>query len=233
MRSFTNKVGVILIAFIAGVVAVHIWSDLVSPDEVEKRLVAPFVAPARLSVETPADSSFKSPIRKIDFANFTYPTGMIGVKQVALEGGDTPEFFQTPLAYQNLLSLGEVVYADLTGDGEEDAVVTLFWQSGPSGGEHLIYLYTMRGNRPALLWTLLTFAGGSDIGGIKDIYPQNGDLILELNGRNKVVGAQSTLAEEYRGDMVYTEFTRLRFHWNGRAFRQQGRPEFLPLPVKP
>lgn len=236
MASFPGKVSIILVTFILGVAAVHIWNGLVSPNrcESELRLVAPFVALAKPTVETPADSTFyKSPIRKVDFANFTYQTEVIGVKQVALKEGETPEFFETSPARRNLLSLGEVIYADLTGDGEEDAVVTLFWQSGPSGGEHLIYLYTMSGNRPALLWTLLTFASGSDIGGIKEIYPRDGDLILELHGRNKIVGGRSTLAQKYLGDTVYTEFTRVRFHWNGKAFRQHGRTEFLPLPVKP
>ena len=87
----------------------------------------------------------------------------------------------------------------------------------------------MRDNRPKPLWTFLTHASGTDIGGIKDIYAQEGELILELYGKNKLTPIGSTLAEPYNCDGCYDSFTRLRFHWNGRKFTQKGKIEVMRL----
>jgi hypothetical protein len=237
------KFTVAVLCFVVGLVAVSIFSFRQSPLEADiypasipEELVPDDLTPYASFDETQSNSP-ESKIRRVDFMNFAYPNRSLSYRgiqsSIELTNGEFELYNpKEPLRWLISASPDAIIYADLTNDGEDEAIVEMFSHSGASGGEHFIYLYTMRGERPRLLWFFETYGSGTDIGGIKGMYLQDGDLILELYGKNKVTGKGSTLAEDYMCDLCYKEFTRVRFHWNGKSFKQKGKAEIIPLADK-
>lgn len=77
-------------------------------------------------------------------------------------GRDIEEVDLVPIVYQEAIKeLGggihifnlEISFGDLSGDGNEEAVVKLFCRGGPmsSGGWHNFYLYALRDAKPTLI----------------------------------------------------------------------------------
>ena len=164
----------------------------------------------------------KSNIRAVDFANFTYPwtADLIDPanpkKSFTLRNGELPA---TPNGRGFIDEMGVFLqgakYGDVTGDGVEEAIVSLSIQTGGSAIPGIIYIYTLRKSRPVLLWSRST--GDRADGGLRDVYAGNGRLIVELN---------SSFGS--RGDCCPTWFTRTRHEWRGGRFRQKQK-ETLPI----
>jgi hypothetical protein len=92
-----------------------------------------------------------------------------------------------------------------------------------------VYIYTMARGNPKLLWFFHTYADGA--GALKNMSAEDGDLVIELYGRNVMRAGVSTFD---LGEPCYEcnqDFTRWRFHWDGKWFRQNGK-EVLPLTGK-
>ena len=101
-----------------------------------------------------------------------------------------------------------VKYGDVTGDDIEEAIVSLSIQTGGSATPGLVYIYTFQRNGPKLLW--LRSTGDRADGGLRDVYAQNGQLVVELN---------SSLGS--RGDCCPTRFIRTTYEWRAGRFRQK------------
>lgn len=161
-----------------------------------------------------------SNIRSVNFANFTYPwTADLGnpKKSFTLRNGELPATRNERGFIDEMgVFLQGVKYGDVTGDGVEEAFVSLSIQTGGSAIPGIIYIYTLRKNRPVLIWSHST--GDRADGGLRDIYAENGQLVVELNSS---VGS--------RGDCCPTRFTRTHYEWRGGRFRQK-RKETLPIP---
>lgn len=113
-----------------------------------------------------------SSIRAVDFSNFTYPyTWNLVVtgsrrKTFTLHNGTFKE--------ENSavgMSLGHVLYGDVTGDGREEAIVFLGVRTGGSAIPGCIYIYAIRKNRPSLLWAFTT--GDRADGGLRQAYVED------------------------------------------------------------
>jgi len=70
-----------------------------------------------------------------------------------------------------------VAYADLTGDDREEAVVTLSIRSGGTSRTHCIFVYTLSGESPELLWVHET--GDRAVEGLRNAYIQDRSLVIE------------------------------------------------------
>lgn len=238
MKQLGFNLAVAGLCFVVGLVGVSLLSFSPPRSQVSHSAVS---SPVVITYEPQCTQrqavSPRSPIRQFDFLNFTYPNRSSGYRglrsQLKFTDGEF-ELYNPEEHFIWLISASpeSIIYTDLTNDGEEEAVIEMFSHSGASGGEHFIYIYTMAGNRPRLLWFFETYASGTDIGGLKEIYSHHGDLILELYGRNKVIGTRSTLDEKYVCDPCYKEFTQVRFQWNGKSFEKKGRVEIIPLADK-
>ena len=165
-----------------------------------------------------------SNIRTVDFASFTYPwtADLIDPtnpkKSFTLKDGELPATRNERGFIDEMgVFLQGVKYGDVTGDGVEEAIVSLSIQTGGSAIPGIIYIYTLRKNRPVLLWSRST--GDRADGGLREVYAENGQLVVELNSS---VGS--------RGDCCPTRFTRTRYEWRGGRFRQK-RKETLPIPA--
>ena len=163
-----------------------------------------------------------SNIRSVDFANFTYPWTADLVdpsnpqRRFILRNGERPATRDVRGFIDEMgVFLGGVTYGDVTGDGVEEAIVSMSIQTGGSSIPGLVYIYSFRANRPRLLWYFST--GDRADGGLRGVYAENGGLVVELNSP---VGS--------RGDCCPTRFTHTRYEWRGSRFRQR-RKETLPI----
>lgn len=160
-------------------------------------------------------------IRSVDFGNFTYSwIADLGNprKTFTLRKGELPPTRnERGLVDKMGVSLDRVEYGDVTGDGQEEAIVVLSILTGGSATPHAIYVYGGRGDHTKQLWS-----GSTDDradGGLQKVYAQNGDLVLE---RFSPVGK--------KGDCCPTRFTRTRYEWQGHRFRKKEKEETLPIP---
>ena len=172
-----------------------------------------------------------TPARRFDFSNFTFPftAGLTepGKRSghFTLSEGESPEDEDRIGMY-----LAHVAYGDVTGDGEEEAIVRIGVHTGGSSMSNVVYIYGFTADgRPKLLWTFET--GDRADGGFRNAYGDQGQLIVELYGKDLYIGK-----DLYSGDNAITgacgpsHYTRARYAWDGKRFKMVGRPETLPNP---
>src|SRR5918997_4849516 len=97
-------------------------------------------------------------IRSVDFKNFAYPS-CIGTKTGPLSKAKSISLSNGELEIGDLrkneepvnISISNLAYADLTGDGQEEAIVTLVYLFYPHGSAGCTFIYRLQGNRSQLL----------------------------------------------------------------------------------
>jgi len=138
-----------------------------------KKLSFSLVLVFSLSCIAPAQSNS---IRKIDFLNFTYSPACIGDDETirARNGEYSVGSANDPSADRIYFKIMDVVYGDLTGDGQEEAVVTTLCNTGGTGQFTDGIIFTMRGSRPTILGTL--GMGDRADGGIDSVIIERGQL---------------------------------------------------------
>ncbi|HXG64210.1 MAG TPA: hypothetical protein VNO70_03825 [Blastocatellia bacterium] len=115
-------------------------------------------------------------IRKIDFHNYTYRPGCLeGDAPVTVKDGEfTRGKVDDPDSNYIYFAAGEVVYGDLTGDGQEEAVVETLCNTGGTGQFTDGIIFTMKDGKPVEIGTL--GVGDRAYGGIAEIAIENGLL---------------------------------------------------------
>lgn len=108
-------------------------------------------------------STLNSPIRSIDFRNFTYPftEDLIDPtkpkRTFMLREGKRPETRNKQgLVDEMGIYLDDVFYGDVTSDNQEDAIVIMSILTGGSAAPNIVYVYTLEDNRPKQLWSFST-----------------------------------------------------------------------------
>lgn len=162
---------------------------------------------------TPA-STASDDIRSKDFNNIAYP--------------NLPDYSDDRVKRRKNLKPGEgkpnVIFGDVTGDGKEDAIAVFGISNKGSAVPHYIYVFTLEKGILKLIWDFET--GDRADGGLKKIYPQDGNLTIELYGKDRYIGGKL-----YRGDEALCcpeWFTRSAYRWTGRQFEIIGK-ETMPL----
>ncbi len=186
--------------------------------------------------------STTSPIGNFDFRNFTYelPRGWQnpdGTAEITLSNGkiapvsrqiseNMADEEKAAAKSQRRIGMSYVIakYFDVTGDGEDEAIVVLKVETGGSAIPQLVYVFSWKGNGPELIWPFRT--GDRADGGLKDLRPENGELVVELYGQDRFILGQ-TETGKITGDEEQlccpTSFTRTRYKWNGNTFLMQGK----------
>lgn len=156
-------------------------------------------------------------LSKVDFANFTYPwTDGLGNpnKKFTLVNRELKE------TNDNVgLDLYSVVYGDVTNDGVEEALVVLSVYTGGTAHPHVVYIYRTNNHLPHLLWGFNT--GDRGDGGLRQIWSENGELVIDLYGKDRVIGKDLYKADDFQSHPDW--FTRAHYKWNGKRFQQQGK----------
>lgn len=126
---------------------------------------------------------------------------------------------------------GPINYGDVTGDGEEEAMMDQAIPTRGSAIPYRVYIYSLRRGRPKLVWRFE--AGDRGDGGLRSVYADNGDLIVELYGRNATAEdpyASAATSVEDGGACCPSYVTRTRYEWKHGRFSKKGEPEVLPNP---
>lgn len=168
-------------------------------------------APEATSTATPETTTSK--VRSIDFANFTYPGEYIFPSEprsfTLNEGKAVVGETQIRLAYLD--------YGDVTGDGNDEAIVVLAPLLTGSATPLVTYIFALKNGNPELLWAFSAGDGAS--GGLRRAFAENGRLIVE---RFSLINS--------KGDCCPTQYKRSVYSWDGVKFKQSGGTETVPNP---
>lgn len=193
--------------------------------------------PLMLALFSVAQGTPVRSIRDIDFRNFTYPKLSSGkcsrLSRIRLRDGKygsiknfSPRVVPRAGCWQ--VSVAPVIYGDVTGDGHEEAIVILYAEMGGTESSEDIFIYSLRHERPVLLWKFWT--GDRADGGLVNLYAQDGKLVVELAGKNKFIGSDYFADDgTSNGACCPTVITRSKYQWVRGAFRRRGPLEVLPF----
>lgn len=199
----------VLLKSVAGLVALL----MVCCSKGETSVPSLSLPPASTSPQSLATTN--SLIRQIDFDKLTYRNfpdySGERKKSITLRPGE---------GGPNLIN-----YGDVTGDGMEEAMAVLGIDIKGSAVPEYVYIFTMEREKPKVIWDFET--GDRADGGLRQVYAENGQLVIELFGRDRVIGG-----ELYKGDeglCCPSLFTRTRYKWTEKQFQEISR-EVLPNP---
>jgi len=186
-------------------------------------------------------------IRQVDFKNFTYPLSGHLLGHGNLEWLDTPKHPGTNKRNIHLVNgtqltkissfmvegkeysqyegftFQSVSYGDAIGDGKEQAIVVLTYNSGGTQTTNYVYVYDIGDQGPKLLAYCHT--GDRSDSGLYGVYSRNGLLVFELFDP-----ARATAACCSSGVLIS------RYRWQSGAFRLAStieRRTLLPLQEHP
>jgi hypothetical protein len=187
------------------------------------------------------DKITTSPIGGFDFKNFTYelprgwqnPDGTTDItltngRVAPVEGKVSEDMSDEEKAEEKShrrigLTYVTTKYMDVTGDGEDEAIVILKIETAGSAIPQLAYVFTWK-DKPELIWPFRT--GDRADGGLKDIRAENGQLVVELYGQDRFVLGQTEtgkITDDREQLCCPTYFTRSFYKWNGKNFLMQGK----------
>lgn len=197
--------------------------------------------------------STSSPLANIDFLNYSYPLPRGWQNpdgaDIKLENGDlapnpgtadedTSDEEKARLRAERRIGMSHVVtkYFDATGDGQDEAIVILKIETAGNAIPQVVYMFEWQDNEPKLIWMFRT--GDRTDGGLKDMRPENGMLVVELYGQDRFLLGEIETGKLFGDDAQLccpTHFTRSSYKWNGRDFIRQGdRFTYLTAdPLKP
>lgn len=207
-----------------------------STAEKENILPLSVISPTQTLNPTP-EPNLDSPIRKVDFENFKYPwvyQNLEGVNFSELNNNLDIDYFELKNGIKEKTEqndgviLQKIEYGDVTGDGKEEAIFSIYPDTGGNCSCNLLYIYAYDSKKTKLLWGFGT--GDRAKGGFKKAYAENGELVIELFGDNKFENDKWNydIAEgKFTGLCCPTTFTKIRFKWNGKKFVADGNPELF------
>jgi hypothetical protein len=173
-------------------------------------------------------NEMNSPIRKVDFKNFTFTkaTDSKEKQEFTLKDG---KLEKTEKSAE--LSLGEVKYADVTGDKKEEAIVEIKTRVKDQDKLNSVYVYTLEDEDPKLIMNF----DSSEKAMLKNVGSDNGSLLVEMfgdakfeNGKWLVTVPKDKLDKENQP----TIFTKTQLKWNGKEFAVEGKPEIVQVGAK-
>ena len=190
------------------------------------------------------DDRFKtstSPLAKIDFKNYSYPlprgwqnpdgsdltliNGKLDPVSADTDLGMNPEEAANAKSQRRIGgSYVTTRFFDVTGDGQDEALVILKIETTGSAVPQIVYIYEYKDDKPDLIWYFRT--GDRADGGLKDLRPENGQLVVELFGQDRfLLGETETgkITNDEEQICCPTFFTRSIYRWNGRNFLMQGK----------
>lgn len=157
-------------------------------------------------------------IRQVDFKNFTYPMSgpRFGHDHLKWLDPSQPGHIQlvngSDHAASPTFTFESVKYADVTGDGNDDAIVVLTFHSGGTQTSDYIYIYVFTDGKPKLL--AYCYTGDRAYSGLYNVYGQHSMLVVELLDPRK-----------RSADCCSSGFVRTRYRWNGQRFDAVGTRE--------
>ena len=160
-----------------------------------------------LTFSAPAETVWDSSVRRFDFDQVRYPN----------YPDDSDERMITTKPGE--VGPSHINYGDATGDGIEEAMVVVPIDTGYGTAIiSRVYVFTSEKHRPRLIWDFDT--GDRADGGVCAVYADRGEMVVELYGKNRVVGGELYGGEE--GLCCPSSITRTRYRWVGGKFESIG-----------
>lgn len=194
-----------------------------SSNQEKLKSAAPQTPDTQAEILDESGKTSDSEIGNFDFRNYIYPLPRgwqddDGKDAVLEDGGRRMAEKRIGLSYVTTR------YGDVTSDGVDEAFVILKIVTAGSAIPQIAYVYTWKDEKPELIWHFRT--GDRADGGLKNIYAENGKLIVELYGQDRyILGEVETM--KITGDEEQlccpTHWTRTLYEWNGSGFRMQGK----------
>lgn len=227
----------------------NIQQTFVMPTPVAMPSPTPAIPNLQAELLDESNKASKSPIAKFDFKNYTYelprgwqnPDGSteITLKDGRVEPVDTnantkasnknkgkEKVKEDDSASLRRIGLSHVAtkFFDVTGDGEDEAVIILKIETGGSAIPQIVHIFSWKDGKPELIWPFRT--GDRADGGLKNIFAEAGDLVVELYGQDRfLLGEIETgkIGDDVEQLCCPTHFTRSVYKWNGKNFLMQGK----------
>src|ERR1700730_12362559 len=194
MRHVPLRITCALITFACGLsvsTAFRKMSALQQTDLIRTSNHTPTPPPLLNQVETRT----KQQIRTVDFANFSYSAQPIyeSDSTFRLVNGvfEPPPYDpdgEWPSSRSQVVRLVALAYGDVTDDALEEAMVVLFEDVNGTAIPYYVYVYTIESSRLKLLWAFAT--GDRAQGGLRKVYADQGDLVVELYGEGARVDGE-------------------------------------------
>jgi hypothetical protein len=185
--------------------------------------------------------STNSPLANVDFKNYTYPLprgwqnpdgsdltltdGKLEPVSADTDPGMDPGEAAAAKSQRRIGATHVTTrFFDVTGDGQDEAFVVLKIETTGSAIPQIVYIYTYHDDKAELIWYFRT--GDRADGGLKDIRPENGNLVVELYGQDRfLLGGIETgkITDDIEQICCPTYFTRTVYKWNGKSFLMQGK----------
>jgi len=156
-----------------------------------------------------------------DFKNFRYPWSHYSgwphelewldaseTEHIQLKDGRWADAVDPGLTFTGL-TLENVQFADVTGDGRPEALATLRYDTGGTQYSHYVYIYSLADKSPKLL--AYFHSGDRSYWGLYRVYGRGGKLVVELFD-----------PEKRTGDCCSHGFVRTIYQWRGGRFQQVG-----------
>ena len=190
------------------------------------------------------DERFKTtstPLATFDFRNYSYPLPrgwqnpdgkditLIDGKLAAIPNeisDDMSDEEKAARKAERRIGMSHVTtkFIDATGDGVEEAFVILQIETGGSALPQIVYVFEWQEDKPELIWYFRT--GDRADGGLKDLRPENGMLVVELFGQDRFLLGEVETGKIFGDEEQLccpSHFTRTFYKWNGRNFLMQGK----------
>jgi hypothetical protein len=117
---------------------------------------------------------------------------------VTCSGHDRLEWLDPSVRYAGF-TLESEEFADLTGDGQDEAIIILRYYTGGTQTTNYVYIYTLEGHKPKLL--AYCHSGSRAAFGLYGVYGKDGYLVFELLDPRKAEGdccSSGILISRYR-----------------------------------
>ena len=133
------------------------------------------------------DTNTDSPIKDHDFLNYTYPLPRgwqdVDSREITLVDG-TRSMTEEKIG----MSYVTTKFGDVTGDDVDEAFVILRVGTGGAATPHIVYVFENGEDEPEIIWYFRT--GDRSDGGLKRVYADGGDLVVELFGQDRYIFSQ-------------------------------------------
>ena len=195
------------------------------PSEERQKIEKPKIPDAQREILNDKNSKTDSLIGTVDFKNFTYPLPRgwqdADSREITLENG-----FRRMTKEKIGMSYVTTKFGDVTGDDEDEALVILKVGTGGSAIPQIVYIFEENKEipeEPNLLWYFRT--GDRADGGLKRVYAEDGELVVELFGRDRYIFTQMETSKIVGDDQQLccpTHWTKSRYKKQGKGFIMQG-----------
>jgi hypothetical protein len=227
MHKFKFRLLVALVTFGVGVfIAYEFYKTYQSPAASQTPLVESINPSSQTEISHKADNNNDLPDNSYDpaknlrdkgrdfpdFQNFKYPR--------VCEDRDNTSFLMKDGRYEdkeNKFLFAAVKYTDVTGDNKEEAIVFIDIVSGGSSLPGCVYIFQSqepKNKKVKLIWEF--FAGDRAFGGLRNIYNENEQLVVE-----------TYFAEESDAACCPSSYFIEKYKWQGNKFRRINRTKVI------